>query len=201
MTVLASHAAPPLRLVAWELTRSCVLRCRHCRGSASAGPYENELSTEECERVLLSIISFAKPIVILTGGEPMLRPDVYRLARLGSGLGARMAMAPCGLLLDKKSCGRIVESGPTRSVTDSPRHPYTLALMRSTPIPDPSRRNLLQVEIRGEVPSSINPPLGCRFNPRCPYAEKICSEVVPPLKEIAPSHFAACHFVEKTANQ
>jgi len=105
---------PPLRLVAWELTRSCLLHCRHCRASAQAGPYPHELSTEECERILLSIVSFAKPIVILTGGEPMLRPDIYRIARLGSGLGARMVMAPCGLLLTADACGRIVEAGIQR---------------------------------------------------------------------------------------
>jgi oligopeptide/dipeptide ABC transporter ATP-binding protein len=97
-------------------------------------------------------------------------------------------------------CGSVVEYGPTVTVIDKPRHPYTIALIKSAPIPDPWRRNLLQTEIKGEVPSAINPPSGCRFNPRCPYAENICLQVNPPLNEIAPSHQAACHFVEKTAS-
>lgn len=114
MMAASRTAAPVLRLVAWELTRSCMLSCRHCRASAQAGPVPNELSTEECERILISIVSFAKPVVILTGGEPMLRPDVYRIARLGSGLGCRMVMAPCGLMLTADACGRILESGIQR---------------------------------------------------------------------------------------
>ena len=95
-------------------------------------------------------------------------------------------------------CGNLVEYGPTLTVIEKPRHPYTIALINSAPVPDPSRRNLLQTEIRGEVPSAINPPSGCRFNPRCPFAEQICNEVNPPLEEVSPSHFVACHFVKKT---
>lgn len=95
--------------------------------------------------------------------------------------------------------GNIAEYGPTKSVLAKPRHPYTIAMISSAPEPDPWKRNLLSVEIKGEVPSAINPPSGCKFHPRCPYAEKICSEVNPPLDEIAPGHFVACHFVEKTA--
>jgi oligopeptide/dipeptide ABC transporter ATP-binding protein len=95
--------------------------------------------------------------------------------------------------------GNIAEYGPTKTVLAKPRHPYTIAMISSAPEPDPWKRNLLNVEIRGEVPSAINPPSGCKFNPRCPYAEKICTEVNPPLEEIAPGHLVACHFVEKTA--
>jgi oligopeptide/dipeptide ABC transporter ATP-binding protein len=97
-------------------------------------------------------------------------------------------------------CGNIVEYGPTLTVIDKPRHPYTIALTKSAPIPDPAQRKLLRTEIKGEVPSIIDPPPGCRFNPRCPYADVICSEVVPGLKVIDPSREVACHFVEKTAN-
>jgi oligopeptide/dipeptide ABC transporter ATP-binding protein len=96
--------------------------------------------------------------------------------------------------------GHLVEYGPTVKIIDSPRHPYTIALIKSAPIADPWKRNLLTTEIKGEVPSAINPPTGCRFNPRCPYAEGVCSEVDPPLELIAPDHHVACHFVEKTAS-
>jgi oligopeptide/dipeptide ABC transporter ATP-binding protein len=95
--------------------------------------------------------------------------------------------------------GSIVETGPSSSVISKPRHPYTITLIASAPIPNPWKRNLLSTEIRGEVPSAINPPTGCKFHPRCPYAEKICEEKDPELREIAPGHMVACHFVEKTA--
>jgi len=95
--------------------------------------------------------------------------------------------------------GKILEHGPTNAVINEPRHPYTIALIASAPVPDPKERNLLKVEIVGEVPSVINPPPGCRFHPRCPYAEQKCSNQEPILDPISPERFAACHFIGKTA--
>jgi oligopeptide/dipeptide ABC transporter ATP-binding protein len=95
--------------------------------------------------------------------------------------------------------GNLVEYGPTKTIVSKPRHPYTMALIASAPVPDPKRKNLLKTEIRGEVPSAINPPPGCRFHPRCPYAEPICSQTRPELEERIPQHLVACHFIEKTA--
>ena len=91
-----------LRLVAWELTRSCNLACVHCRAAAQDRPYEGELTAAECRRVMDEIAEVAKPIVILTGGEPLLRPDVFDLAQYGNGLGFRMTMATNGTLLTPK---------------------------------------------------------------------------------------------------
>ncbi len=95
--------------------------------------------------------------------------------------------------------GNIVEYGPTKEIISKPRHPYTITLISSAPIPNPWKRNLLNIQVGGEVPSAINPPTGCKFHPRCPYADKICSEVDPSLEAISPGHYVACHFVEKTA--
>lgn len=94
--------------------------------------------------------------------------------------------------------GNVVEQGPSDDIIRNPRHPYTIALISSAPIPNPWKRNLLSTEILGEVPSAINPPSGCKFHPRCPYAEKICQQKVPELREIAPGRYASCHFAEKT---
>jgi len=94
-------------------------------------------------------------------------------------------------------CGKIVESGGIREVVDSPLHPYSQALILSAPIPNPWKRNLLEVEIVGEVPSAINPPPGCRFHPRCPYAEAICSSKNPDLLETRKGHYVACWYVNK----
>jgi len=95
--------------------------------------------------------------------------------------------------------GNVVEYGPTVEVMRKPRHPYTMALMKSAPTPDPWNRTLLRIEIAGEVPSAIDPPSGCKFNPRCPFAESICTTEVPALTQIAEGHTAACHFLQKTA--
>jgi len=95
--------------------------------------------------------------------------------------------------------GNVVEYGPCKTVISKPRHPYTIALISSAPVPDPTTRNLLQTEIRGEVPSTIDPPPGCKFHPRCPFAEEICKSESPQLSEISQGHLVACHFVNKTA--
>jgi oligopeptide/dipeptide ABC transporter ATP-binding protein len=94
--------------------------------------------------------------------------------------------------------GNVVEYGPCKTVISKPRHPYTIALISSAPVPDPTTRNLLQTEIRGEVPSAIDPPSGCKFHPRCPFAEAVCTSTNPPLGEISPGHLVACHFSNKT---
>lgn len=102
---------PAPRLIAWEVTRSCPLNCRHCRAGAQNKPYDNELTTEQCYLLLDNIASFARPIIILTGGEPMLRNDIYDIARHGNSLGLRMVMAPCGVLIDDDAVVKMIDSG------------------------------------------------------------------------------------------
>jgi len=92
-------------------------------------------------------------------------------------------------------CGKLVEVGSTREVLEQPLHPYTSALISSIPQPDPTKR-MDAVPVTGEVPSTINPPRGCRFNPRCTYAKDTCRTDEPNLREILPGHLAACHFAE-----
>jgi len=103
-----------LRVVAWETTRRCELQCLHCRGSARNLDYPGELSTEEGFRLIDSIASFSKPVLILTGGEPMTRADIYDLAGHASGLGLRVVMAPCGPLINADTAKKIKESGIKR---------------------------------------------------------------------------------------
>ncbi|RJP23386.1 MAG: heme b synthase [Candidatus Abyssobacteria bacterium SURF_5] len=103
-----------LRLVAWEITRSCNLACIHCRASAERGPYPNELSTGECKKVLDEIHSFSDPIIIFTGGEPLLRTDIFEILRYGQSLGMKMTMAVNGVLLDEPTARRLVEHGIQR---------------------------------------------------------------------------------------
>jgi peptide/nickel transport system ATP-binding protein len=88
--------------------------------------------------------------------------------------------------------GRIVEVGPLEEVYRQTRHPYTEALLAAVPVPDPRFRRTTPMP-RGEIPNPINPPSGCRFHPRCPIAEKICSEEEPQLNEVAGGHLVACH--------
>ncbi len=92
--------------------------------------------------------------------------------------------------------GKIVEQTDTRRLYHNPKHPYTEALLSSIPRPDPKIQKR-RVPIRGELPNPANPPAGCYFHPRCPYAEAICSQEEPPLQEVAPGHVAACHFSDK----
>ena len=89
--------------------------------------------------------------------------------------------------------GRIVELAPAEQLYHTARHPYSEALLNAVPVADPDRAGRRPI-LGGEIPSAANPPVGCHFHPRCPYARDLCRTDYPPLTEQAPGHFAACHF-------
>jgi oligopeptide/dipeptide ABC transporter ATP-binding protein len=88
--------------------------------------------------------------------------------------------------------GRIVEMADKATLFATPQHPYTEALLSAVPVPDPTVQSK-RIILTGDVPSPINPPSGCHFHTRCPYAVARCKIEAPPLREIAPGHVVACH--------
>lgn len=91
--------------------------------------------------------------------------------------------------------GKLVEVAPTHELFGNSAHPYTMGLISSIPVPDPklakSRRKVI---LLGEIPSPVNPPSGCRFHTRCPYAKDICRKEEPEMEEVNSEHYVACHF-------
>jgi oligopeptide/dipeptide ABC transporter ATP-binding protein len=95
--------------------------------------------------------------------------------------------------------GKIVELGDRTGVYEKPMHPYTMALLSAVPVPDPERKSKRErIRLKGDVPSPINPPSGCRFHTRCWKAQEVCKTEEPQLIELAPGRQAACHFPENT---
>jgi heme b synthase len=98
-----------LRMVAWEITRNCNLNCIHCRAAATRGPYKGELTLSECKNIMDEISSFSSPTIILTGGEPLLRDDIFDIILYGKKKGLRLVMATNGTLLDKAKALKMKE--------------------------------------------------------------------------------------------
>ena len=92
--------------------------------------------------------------------------------------------------------GAVMEFGTKEDIFQNPLHPYTKALFSAVPNPDPTAK-MDRIKLEGDIPSPANPPKGCRFHTRCPYAKEICKHVPPVYREHAPGHFAACHLLDE----
>jgi peptide/nickel transport system ATP-binding protein len=92
--------------------------------------------------------------------------------------------------------GAVMEFGTKEDIFRNPMHPYTKALFSAVPNPDPTSK-MDRIKLKGDIPSPANPPKGCRFHTRCPYAKEICKHVTPTYMEHEPGHFAACHLLNE----
>ena len=94
--------------------------------------------------------------------------------------------------------GKMMELADSDELNDNPIHPYTQSLLSAVPIPDPeTARNSKRIVLEGDVPSPVNPPSGCHFRTRCPFADKLCEQEQPKWTEVGPGHYAACHYLDK----
>jgi len=91
--------------------------------------------------------------------------------------------------------GKLVEVGTSQQICVNPKHPYTQALLSAVPVPDPAAKKL-RIVLKGDVPTPINPPSGCRFHPRCPIAVDRCQTEEPPLRPLGDGRQVACHLAE-----
>jgi MoaA/NifB/PqqE/SkfB family radical SAM enzyme len=102
------------RLIAWEITRNCNLSCQHCRAAATNENYAGELQTEACLNLLDQVAEMGQSIIILTGGEPLLRDDIFEIAAHGTQKGLRMVMAPNGTLINHENAMKLKNAGIQR---------------------------------------------------------------------------------------
>jgi len=167
--------------------------------------YPHQLSGGQSQRVVLARALVTRPD-FLVADEPIAMADVsvralilQLMRQLKRDMGLTYLFITHDLATAKYLCdriavmylGRIVELASRDELFGSPHHPYTKALLAAVPVPDPAARRDKNLP-KGEIPSAINPPAGCHFHPRCPYAMPKCREARPPLREISTGHFSAC---------
>jgi peptide/nickel transport system ATP-binding protein/oligopeptide transport system ATP-binding protein len=177
-----------------------------------AGRYPHELSGGQAQRVALARALALNPKLLLLD-EPTSALDVSVQAQILNLLRRMQDHHRLTYMLISHSLGvvqhvsdriavlylgEIVEQGPRAAVFATPRHPYTQALFAATPIPDPRRRRQYAA-LPGTVPSPADPPAGCRFHTRCPYAMPLCRETKPPPQRVGEDHWASCHLLARQA--
>jgi oligopeptide/dipeptide ABC transporter ATP-binding protein len=172
--------------------------------------FPHELSGGQRQRVAVARAFVLNPNFILAD-EPVSMLDVSIRAEILAVMlnlvqkkGASVLLVTHDLALARHICdriavmylGRIVELSDTETIVGNPLHPYTKALIAAVPVPDPGSKRLGEV-ISGEIPSPVDPPPGCNFHTRCPYAHMRCMSEIPPLIEVEKNHWAACHLVDR----
>jgi len=168
--------------------------------------YPHQVSGGQRQRIVLARALVMQPDLVIAD-EPIAMADVSvrvllleLMNRLKAELNLTYVFITHDLATARYICdriaimylGRIVEVGPLAEVYRQARHPYTEALLAAVPVPDPRFRRTTPMP-RGEIPNPINPPSGCRFHPRCPIAEAVCSREEPQLLEVGSGHQVACH--------
>jgi peptide/nickel transport system ATP-binding protein/oligopeptide transport system ATP-binding protein len=174
----------------------------------AAALYPHEFSGGQRQRIAIARAISLKPKLIIAD-EAVSALDVSIQAQIVNLLGDLQAQTKVSYLFISHNLsivrhisdrvavmylGRVVETATRNQLFDSPKHPYTQALLSSVPEPDVDQKRE-RIVLKGEVPNAANPPSGCAFHPRCPHATDRCRIEQPAFREVEPGHFASCHFI------